>query len=306
MTFGSISRHIPVYLLLATACGIGTADTAPLVVAHRAAPSHWPENSRSAVRESLERGYPAIEIDIVLTSDGVPVIAHDPWLEPDRCTLSDGKPFGERILVAEISSERLLDYKCGGIPDPEFPDAQVLAEPLLQLDELIEAVRDYPETWIQLDVKYEPGLTPPPEVFAEEILGRWTTSGLENPWYVSANLPELLVAFRDWMDGDPITTILIYPRFPPDSDSTRVALGTELLGSLGIRDALGTAKRAEADGIAWPFEIIDWHAARAARDSGLQVMVWTVNEEKDLDRFCRWPIDALITDFPERAPCLPR
>ena len=295
-----------VALWLSLGCVIGEQEKTPLIVAHRAAPAHWPENSRTAVMGSLERGYPGIEIDLLLTRDHVPVIAHDPWLDPKDCTYSDGEELEERVLIQDVTLDDLeANYVCGGNRDPAFPDAEVIADSLLTLDELIELLRPHPETSIQLDVKYEPGLTPDPEIFAEEILSRFTGAGLDNPWYVSANLPELLLAFRDWMAGDPIETVLIYPRFPPDSDSTSVGLRTELLSTLGIRDALGAARRSNADGIAWPFELFDWHTATAARDAGLSVMVWTVNEEAHLERFCEWPLDAIITDFPERAPCLP-
>jgi glycerophosphoryl diester phosphodiesterase len=292
--------------VLGTGC-LGGPDDPPLVMAHRATPSKWPENSRSAVLGSLEAGYPGIEIDIVLTRDHVPVIAHDPWLDPKYCTRADGSPFETRKLISEIDLEVLQnEFLCGGLADPAFPDAVVFPDTTMTVDELIEAVRPYPDAWVQLDVKYEPGLTPSPEVFAEAILGRWTTAGLENPWYVSANLPELLLAFDTWMDGEPITNVLIYPRFPPDSDSTAVALENEVLGALGVRDALGVARQARADGIAWPWQLIDWHAASEARQAGLQVMVWTVNDPDLLEKFCGWPIDVLITDYPERAPCLPR
>ncbi|MFW5878926.1 MAG: glycerophosphodiester phosphodiesterase [Myxococcota bacterium] len=289
-----------------SACGIGIGDEPPLVMAHRAAPSLWPENSRTAVQGSLEKGYPGIEIDLVLTSDHVPVVAHDPWIDPKYCERADGSPFEERVLVSDLSLDELVsDYVCGGIADADFPDAQVVADTPMTLDDLIELLRPHPNAWIQLDVKYEPGLTPEPEVYAEEILSRWTAAELPNPWYVSANIPELLTAFRSWMGERPLTAVLIYPRFPPDSNSTTVALTTESLGALGIRDSLGAAKKAEADGIAWPFELIDWHAAEIARRDGMQVMVWTVNDEAVLERFCSWPVDVLITDFPERAPCLP-
>lgn len=303
----SVTLLLTPLLALLQACGLGSPDEPPLVVAHRAAPAHWPENSRAAVEGSLDRGYPGIEIDIVLTSDHVPIVAHDPWLAPESCTHADGTEITERILVQDLAWKEIeTGFVCGGLRDPSFPDAELVADSLMTLDELADAVRPYPDTWVQLYVKYEPGLTPGPEVFAEEVLSRWTRAGLQNSWYVSANLPELLLAFREWMDDAPITTVLIYPRFPPDSDSTLVGLGNEILSALGVRDALGLARKAEADGIAWPFELLDWHTASTARAEDLLVMVWTVNEESHLELFCDWPVDVIITDFPERAPCLPR
>jgi glycerophosphoryl diester phosphodiesterase len=47
------------------------------IVAHRACPLHAPENSLAGVKMAQSLGADAVEIDIRLTSDGVPVLNHD-------------------------------------------------------------------------------------------------------------------------------------------------------------------------------------------------------------------------------------
>jgi glycerophosphoryl diester phosphodiesterase len=52
----------------------------PRVLAHRGGGTLAPENTLAGLREGLRRGYRAIEYDIMLARDGVPVVMHDPYL----------------------------------------------------------------------------------------------------------------------------------------------------------------------------------------------------------------------------------
>jgi glycerophosphoryl diester phosphodiesterase len=45
---------------------------------HRGAPAELPENTLESFRRALERGANALELDVHLTADAVPVVSHDP------------------------------------------------------------------------------------------------------------------------------------------------------------------------------------------------------------------------------------
>ena len=68
-------------------------------VAHRGAPYHARENTLHSLRTALELGADAVEIDVRLTRDGVPVLLHDETLkrlwEVDRPVLA--------LTAAELS-----------------------------------------------------------------------------------------------------------------------------------------------------------------------------------------------------------
>ncbi|UYN94474.1 MAG: glycerophosphoryl diester phosphodiesterase [Enhydrobacter sp.] len=53
----------------------------PKVIGHRGAAAYAPENTLDSLREAKRRGAPWVEIDVKLTSDGVPILMHDPSLE---------------------------------------------------------------------------------------------------------------------------------------------------------------------------------------------------------------------------------
>ncbi|MDP6932955.1 MAG: glycerophosphodiester phosphodiesterase family protein [Myxococcota bacterium] len=286
-------------------CGFIDAPGDPWVEAHRGAAGSWPQNSSTALLGSIEADFDGIEFDLVLTSDDVPVLSHDPWVDEDLCTDPGGAELTERVYIQDLNLESLeTDYLCGGIEDPEFPEAEVVAEPIMTFDSLLEALQDAsPDMVVHIDVKYEPGQTPEPDRFAEAILSRWWDSGLSQPMYVSANLPEATRAFENRADeeGLDLQTSLIWPRFTDETSDTVTALKSEFSSSMGVVDLVSLAASARADGLAIPYQLASRSEIRAARIEGLQVAIWTVNEASLLDTYAGWPIDALITDYPERA-----
>jgi glycerophosphoryl diester phosphodiesterase len=67
----------------------------PLLVAHRGASAHAPENTLAAFRKAIEVGADAIELDVRLSSDGEVVVIHDSRLE--RTTNGRGRVAGRTL-----------------------------------------------------------------------------------------------------------------------------------------------------------------------------------------------------------------
>ena len=136
----------------------------------------------------------------MLTKDHIPVVAHDPWVKGTLCTRADGTLIGEdeELLVRDYTLAELHEYfRCGGVRDPATPDAELVADTHLPFDELLQMLEGHPETSVQLDIKYEPEFTADPQMFAEEILSRLEAAAPPNHVYASANLPEVLRAFKE-------------------------------------------------------------------------------------------------------------
>lgn len=72
----------------------------PHVIAHRGHATVAPENTITAIRAAADLGVNAIEIDVHLTKDGIPVVIHDATV--DRTT--DGEGAVEDLTFAEIRS----------------------------------------------------------------------------------------------------------------------------------------------------------------------------------------------------------
>ena len=52
-------------------------------IGHRGAPREYPENTLPAFERAIALGADAIELDVHVTADGVPVVHHDPELRPN-------------------------------------------------------------------------------------------------------------------------------------------------------------------------------------------------------------------------------
>lgn len=72
----------------------------PWVVAHRGASAELPENTLAAFDRAIADGCDAIELDVQLSRDGVPVVFHDWTL--DRAGLRGRRP--DQLDVAELQS----------------------------------------------------------------------------------------------------------------------------------------------------------------------------------------------------------
>ncbi|HHW48137.1 MAG TPA: glycerophosphodiester phosphodiesterase, partial [Clostridiaceae bacterium] len=101
----------------------------PVVIAHRGAPKHAPENTIAAFRKALELGAEGIELDVHLSADGHLVVIHDEKV--DRT--SDGKG-----LVKEKTLEELKALDFGSWFSKEFK-----GETIPTLDEVLELLKSW-------------------------------------------------------------------------------------------------------------------------------------------------------------------
>jgi len=76
----------------------------PIIFAHRGASANAPENTLAAFKLAIEQGADAIELDVKLSADGIPVVIHDPTV--DRTTDGSG-------TVANLSLSALKELDAG-------------------------------------------------------------------------------------------------------------------------------------------------------------------------------------------------
>lgn len=76
-------------------------------VGHRGDPYLFRENTLPSVRSALERGADAVEIDVRLTRDGVPVLLHDATLE---------RLWGHERPLSRVTADELRGLTAGRVP----------------------------------------------------------------------------------------------------------------------------------------------------------------------------------------------
>ncbi|MFD9127119.1 glycerophosphodiester phosphodiesterase [Kitasatospora sp. NPDC059571] len=102
----------------------------PLAVAHRGDPYRHRENTLPSIASALAAGADAVEVDVRLTRDGVPVLLHDPTLE---------RLWGDPREVRRLTLDRLADI---GGPGQRVPT----------LAEALKAVADLPGARLLIDL----------------------------------------------------------------------------------------------------------------------------------------------------------
>ena len=96
---------------------MSTAYPLPSVIGHRGAKAISPENTIAGIRTAKAWGTTCVEVDVMLTLDGIPVIHHDNTL--DRCTSGTGSLSAqtwEQLQELDAGSHFGADFEGERIP----------------------------------------------------------------------------------------------------------------------------------------------------------------------------------------------
>ncbi|MBM3346722.1 MAG: glycerophosphodiester phosphodiesterase [Betaproteobacteria bacterium] len=231
----------------------------PRVIAHRGGGRFAPENTLAAIRRGHAMGFRAVEFDVMLAADLVPVLIHDETLE--RTTNSRGR-------VAEHSSAALAALDAGswfgaafsGEPVPTFADAARLCRAL--------------GLWANIEIK--PATGQDIETGQRTALltaDLWKNAPGPLPLLSSFSAPALAAA-RDLAPQFPRG--LLVDAAPADWQSRASALGC---ASLHCNQAK-----------------LDEATAREVVAAGYGLATYTVNDPAIARRLLDWGVDAVFTD----------
>jgi len=110
----------------------------PQIVAHRGGGTLAPENTLAAMRCGLAHGFRAVEFDVMLSADGVPVLMHDPVL--GRTVRGVGK-------VSDFTAAQLMAMDAGSWFGPGFS-----GEPVCTYQQAIVFCRQH-DIWMNVEIK---------------------------------------------------------------------------------------------------------------------------------------------------------
>ena len=125
-----IGALLTTFVLTATPIAAATPDGFDLQ-AHRGGRGETTEESLRAFAKAIELGVTTLELDIVLSKDGAPMVWHDPTIQPDKCTDTGpafpGDPQYPYVgkLVHDLTQAQLHALNCGRLLSG-FPAAEVV------------------------------------------------------------------------------------------------------------------------------------------------------------------------------------
>jgi glycerophosphoryl diester phosphodiesterase len=114
----------------------------PRSLAHRGGGVLAPENTLAGVRRGMEYGFRAIEFDVMLARDGVPVVMHDPHL---------GRPVAGFGNVFDYDALELAALDAGGWFGPQYA-----GEPVPLFAEFAQFCKAH-GVWMNIEIKPAPG-----------------------------------------------------------------------------------------------------------------------------------------------------
>ena len=250
--------------------------------------SRWthPENTLPAFQEALEAGADVLELDLGMTSDEVLIVSHDEVLNDQVCRYSDGKPITQKQILYKMTAKEAKNFDCGAMINPKFPQQKtILNTQMPTFDEFLVWLKsnNHPnakkvilnvETKIE---KPEEGLTATPEKFAKalakslkkhDVVARTVVQSFDfrSLGEIRKILPKVKIA------------LLVWEQKWPEIDKA-------------ITDY-------KADIVSPPFAWLDENIVKEIHAKKLQVIPWTVNEEKDWQNMIKLGVDGIITDRP--------
>jgi glycerophosphoryl diester phosphodiesterase len=245
----------------------------PLVFAHRGGCALGPENTIAAFDLGVATGADGIELDVHLSSDGVPVVHHDATL--DRTTAASG-------AVAARTARELGGIDAGFRFDDgrgTFPfRGQGIGIPTLA-----DVLARYPNHRIAIEMKVDSAAMG--EAVAREVRRAGAVDrvcaagyGRRSAEAARAALPEMACSACH-----PEVRLAVYRTL------ARWPVRNVRYGGYQVPELNGRTR------IVSPRFVRDAHAAN------LKVQVWTVDVEADMERLLGWGVDGLITNHPDLA-----
>lgn len=269
-------------------------QTRPAIHGHRGARGRRPENTRAAVAFALDCGVDGVEVDLCITADDKIVVHHDLSLNPDTTRDARGRWVPKRMPIRRLrwAELRRLDVgrlKPGSATALRFAgQTPVDGARIPLLEEFVEWMGGRAgEVTLNLECKSDPRaseLMPPPLDYAALVADELARLRPAGPVFLQSFDWALVLALKRAMQARamPCQTGFTAPR-----PLTRARL-----------EAVSAA---DADVFSCDYRGLDKTLLRQARDMNLAVYVWTVNAAADIARMAAWGVDAITTDYPDRA-----
>lgn len=281
---------------------------------HRGARGLLPENTLPAFERALALGVTTLELDVGMTKDGVLVISHDPYLNPDIARDASGRFLEQRgPLIRSLTWAELQVYDVGRIkPGTEYArqfsdQVPVDGARIPRLSDLFDLVKRAGDDRVRFDIETKlspdkPDETPLPETFARALVDEIRKAGVAGRSTIQSFDWRTLQVVQRIAPEIPTAYLTLQRRF--DNIGAERSEGSNWTAGFQYRVHGSVPKMVKAaGGGTWSAFHGDLDAAKVkeAQALGLKVLAWTVNDPAQMARVLDYGIDGLITDRPDLA-----
>lgn len=284
--------------------------------AHRGGRGETTEESLRAFAKSLELGVSTLELDIVITQDGQPLVWHDPTIQPEKCAdtgpafVADPQYPYVGKLVHDLTLSKIHTLDCGKLLGG-FPRAEVawgnkiatLSEVFALTDSYQADVRYNVETKVEAD---QPAASASPREFVDVILAAVRSAGKVDRVEIQSFDWRTLPMVRQAEPSIPLVALWDDTTWTPDSpwlagiNSAIVGdpiIGAGLVGASILSPSYSVPYgQTPADP---GFTLVANKAfVDRAHSLGLKVIPWTINDAETMRAQIAAGVDGIITDYP--------
>jgi glycerophosphoryl diester phosphodiesterase len=248
------------------------ASTPFLIIAHRGAPNHAPENTLAAFDRALELGLRHIELDAQLTADNVAVVFHDTNL--DRTSDGPGPLAGHTL-------EEVRQLDAGAWFDEKFRGQRIPT-----LEEVLTRYRG--RAYLHLELKSEEDTLP------GIVAGLLTATGWPTVEDVTPGegpgWPDFGVTISSFHKTQLDRMRPLLPQIP------LAWLVQELSAEM-----LDDSERSGLQFVCPRADTVTGESIREAKHRGFRVRVWGLRSNEQLDRLVACGVEGTTCDWPDEA-----
>ncbi|OBG46455.1 glycerophosphodiester phosphodiesterase [Mycobacterium alsense] len=262
--------------------------------AHRGGRGETTEQSLRGFAKSLEIGVSTLELDVVITGDGQPLVWHDATITGDKCADTGPAFAGDPSYpyvgksVHELTVAQIETLDCGRRL-ADFPEAEVVrGNRIATLPQVFALADSYgADVRYNIETKVEagrPGASAEPREFVDVILAAVRAAGKTDRVGIQSFDWRTLPLVRAAEPSIPLAALYDDATWPPGSGDPVIA-------------ALLVGANAVSPG--YPLVTGRPYVDRA-HALGLKVIPWTVNDADDMRQQIGYGVDGIITDYPAR------
>lgn len=245
----------------------------PLIIAHRGASAHAPENTLASFQMAIDAGADGVELDVRLAKDGVPVVIHDRNLK---------RLAGRGDLVADLTTRELAAVDVGSHFNSMFPKhahEEFVGVGIPTLAEVLALFAKSGVVHVELKVDKKRELRP----LVNAVCGIV---------HDSSTLPRIVLSsFR-------LTAIAEAKHALPSVKTAALFSPTIMKFIKRRRHMIALARAFGANEISPYRSLVTPKFVKVAREVGMAVNIWTCDNTKWIDRAFKLGIDAVMTNDP--------
>ncbi len=276
----SMKHQFGIFLLLCG--GYVMADKLIWVHGHRGSRGTHPENTIPAFAEAVMAGAQVLEMDLQLSKDQIPVVSHEPMITGQLCRDSTGKPVREPIAIRVLTLSEIKQFDCGSVKQEKFPEQKLIPNtPIPTLDEvLLWTEKMAPNVLFNIETKMsapKAEWVADPQLFAETVV---------------SVLRKFRVVERTLLQSFDFRTLGWARKLEP-----KIRLSCLFENQSDFCDL--TVKF--GGDIASPhFRLVTPERVKVCHEKKVQVVPWTVNDERGWQKMTDAGVDGIITDYPRK------